>query len=486
MKDKPNIVVFMTDQQNAATIGPGGLADTPHVDAFMESAVHFPRAYCPAPHCCPSRATLFTGLYPSQHGVWNNVEVDNALSRGVYDDVRMFPELLKENGYNTLFAGKWHVSAYEGPLDRGFDRVLREYISNYGRREPRNLPSHNDWEHVFNGRTPMDSADTPKEFGRIVREGYPPLFMFGAEENPFGDGDTAALACEAIRDYDSDSPFFLYVGTTGPHDPYTPPQEFLDLYRNRDIRLPENFRDAMADKPGLYRRTRDMFALSEDEHREMIRRYLAFCSYEDHLFGQLVDALKAKGIYDDTLIVYLSDHGEYMGAHGLWTKGLPCFDEAYRICAVVGGGGIEGGRTCDKLISLADFAPTFLDAAGVRQRGMLGCSLLPLLKSGEPTAWRSEMYTQTNGNEAYGIQRAVWNDRWKYVLNMFDYDELYDLRNDPLEMTNLIDREEYKDVVRDLCRKIWQFARLTGDTCTCPYVTTALAPYGPGIVYAPE
>lgn len=481
MKDKPNIVVFMTDQQNAATIGPNGLADTPNLDAFMKEAVHFSHAYCPAPHCCPSRATLFTGLYPSQHGVWNNVEVDNALSRGVFDGITMFPERLKANGYNTVFAGKWHVSAYEGPGERGFDRVLREYISNYGRMSRRNAPAHNDWEHVFNGKTRLDSAATPKEFGRIVREGYPPFRMFDTAENPYGDGDTTALACEAIRRYDSDAPFFMYVGTTGPHDPYTPPREFLDRYRIEDIRLPGNFADSMADKPGLYRRTRDRFALSEDEHREAIRRYLAFCSYEDHLFGQLVEAVRKKGIYDDTIIVYLSDHGEYMGAHGLWTKGLPCFDEAYRICAVVGGNGVRGGRSCERLVSLADFAPTFLDVADVGGDGMLGRSLVPFLKGEEPAAWRTEMFTQTNGNEAYGIQRAVWNGRWKYVLNMFDYDELYDRENDPLEMTNLINNPEYGDVVREMCRSVWRFAKLTGDACTCPYITTAMAPFGPGV-----
>lgn len=483
MREKPNIVVFMTDQQSAASIGAKGLADTPHLDAFMEDAVHFTRAYCPAPHCCPSRATFFTGLYPSQHGVWNNVEVDNALSRGVYDGVAMFPERLKAGGYNTFFSGKWHVSAYEGPLERGFDQVLREYISNYGRMERRNRPTHGDWENVFNGKTALDTRDTPKEFGRIVRDGYPPFFMFGEDGNPFGDSTTTRLSCEAIRQYQGDAPFLMYVGTTGPHDPYTPPREYLDRYSLKDIRLPDNFHDPMTDKPGLYRRTRDSFSLSEDEHCEAIRRYLAFCSYEDHLFGELVAAIREKGIYDDTMIVYLSDHGEYMGAHGLWTKGLPCFEEAYRICAVMGGAGIRGRRECERLVSLADFAPTFLEAAGLDVGDMVGESLLPLVEDSGLAQWRTSMFTQTNGNEAYGIQRAVWNDRWKYVMNMFDYDELYDRENDPLEMTNLIQRTEYADIVRDLSREIWRFARLTGDNCTCPYITTALAPYGPGILW---
>lgn len=92
------------------------------------------------------------------------------------------------------------------------------------------------------------------------------------------------------------------------------------------------------------------------------------------------------------------------------------------------------------------------------------------------------MHTQTNGNELYGIQRAVWNRKWKYVFNGFDYDELYDLEKDPLEMRNLIKEKAYEEVVEQMCGKMWEFARDTGDNCTCPYIMVSLAPYGPGII----
>ena len=95
------------------------------------------------------------------------------------------------------------------------------------------------------------------------------------------------------------------------------------------------------------------------------------------------------------------------------------------------------------------------------------------------------MYTQTNGNERYGIQRAVWNRKWKYVFNGFDYDELYDLERDPLEMHNLLhnSEEEYQEIVEEMCKKMWTFARDTGDNCTCPYIMVSLAPFGPGIIW---
>jgi len=255
----------------------GSQAITPNIDRFKKRSVQFTECYTTSPHCSPSRAGFFSGLYPSQHNVWNNVEVDNTLSRGLYDGIKLFPEILKENGWDNTFAGKWHVSALEGPLDRGFDKVLREYISNYRRMKSSNSPQFLDWEEVYDNKDNM-KLDDSKDFGEIVRPGYPKYHQFCADENPFGDGDTVKLVCEDIKNRKSDDPFFYYVGTTGPHDPYCPLQRFIDLYKDVDIKLPESFEDDMMDKPALYRRTRDCFKLTKEEHIESIRRYLAFVS----------------------------------------------------------------------------------------------------------------------------------------------------------------------------------------------------------------
>jgi len=482
MKKKPNFIVFMTDQQNAQTIRPGHIAKTPNIDAFAKKSMLFTDAYTTSPHCCPSRAAFFTGLYPSEHNVWNNVEVDNALSRGLYDGITCFPEVLQENHYKTVFAGKWHVSAVEGPEDRGFSDVLNEYVSNYGRFESGNNPVTNDWDHVYTNKETLKFDDS-KEFGEIVRPGYPKYFQFGVDEKPFSDALSVDNACESLDAYDSEDPFFMYVGVTGPHDPYCAPQRFIDMYKDVEITLPDNFDDPMTDKPGLYRRTRDCFSLTREEHIESIRHYLAFVSYEDYLFGKLMARLKANNLEEDTYVLFVTDHGDYMGAHGLWAKVLPCFKEAYQICAVLGGGFISEGSVCDELVSITDFFPTFLELANIQYtKHIIGKSLVPFLHGNKLPDWRTEIYTQTNGNEIYGIQRAVWNRKWKYVLNMFDYDELYDLENDPLEMHNVITREENKPVVKDLCKKLWIFARDTKDNCTCPYIMVSFAPYGPGIV----
>lgn len=483
MEKRPNIIVFMTDQQNADTIKKNHMAITPNIEKFCNESLVFEEAYCPSPHCCPSRASFFTSLYPSQHGVWHNVEIDNAISRGVFDGIRMFPEILRENGYHTYFSGKWHVSAYEGPMDRGFERVLHEYVSNYGRFRQENKPRFKDWEEVYNREELIDFKGEKEEFGQISREGYPKYYQFGTDENPFGDTTTVEKACEVIREYDETEPFFMYIGTTGPHDPYCPPKKYLELYRDVEIKLPESYSDTMEDKPALYRRTRERLDLTVEEQIESIKRYLAFVSYEDDLFGQVLDTVRKKGIYENTYILYLTDHGDYLGAHGLWAKGLPCFHEAYHICAAIGGGDIKECQRVDQFVSMVDFAPTILELAGVEELlSNVGKSLVPFIRKQTPGEWRTEMFTQTNGNELYGIQRAVWNREWKYVFNGFDYDELYHIKEDPHEMYNLIGKKEYEDVVKELCRKMWMFARDTKDTCTCAYILVSLAPYGPGIV----
>ena len=118
--DRPNILIFMTDHQRADTVLPEHPAITPNLDRFAQEGVMFTNAFCPSPHCCPSRATFFSGLYPSRHGVWNNVCNRQALSRGLNDGVRLWSQDLAEAGYEMHFCGKWHVSVVESPRDRGW------------------------------------------------------------------------------------------------------------------------------------------------------------------------------------------------------------------------------------------------------------------------------------------------------------------------------------------------------------------------------
>ena len=482
---RPNFLVFMTDHQRGDTQPPFGFAKTPNLDRLFRNGASFTHAFCPSPHCAPSRATFFSGLYPSGHGVWDNVNVSNAKSRGLFDGVRLFSEDLKDAGYNLFFAGKWHVSDTEGPEKRGFE-VIAPSWEKYQPEERR--PQMRDWKTYTLGWD-MSNPAKPRAEGEIIRPGFHRTVMYGEreinKEDPYGDHQKIEKTIQHIETMPVDKPFFIFVGMYGPHSPYIVPQKYLDLYPIESIRLPGSFNDRMNDKPAMYRRIRERFdQLSETEHLQCLRHYLAYCTYEDHLFGRLLDALEKRGLLSETVVAYNSDHGDYAGAHGLWEKGLPCFKEAYHVNSVIGYGGIPArNAVVDEFVSLADYAPTFLEMAGVQtDRRFAGQSLAGFLRGGKPENWRAEMFTQSNGNENYGIQRAVFDRKFKYVYNAFDYDELYDLENDPHETRNLRGQPGTEGVIRGMWEKLWRFALENRDDISNSYTITAMQPYGPGII----
>ena len=493
MEKRPNILIFMTDQQRGGTVLPHSplKAITPNLDRFRSQGVTFAEAHCPSPHCCPSRATFFTGLYPSQHGVWNNVTVPNALSRGLNPGTRLWSQDLRASGYDLYFTGKWHVSATETPADYGWDMRDRRHDEAAGvPHVTGDIGQHaaqRDWSrYAANPGLEFPGARLEAE---VRRPGYGGYVHYGVHPDKFGDRDVVHDAVSALpRLKAKGRPWCLYAGTLGPHDPYFVPQEYLDLYPADSIELPPNFADRMKDKPALYRRTRGVFdQLSESEHREALRHYLAFCTFQDALFGELLSALDASGQADNTVVLFCSDHGDYAGDHGLWAKGLPCFRGAYHVPLVVRDPRAErvrSGSTVEAFVSLADIGPTIAEWAGVAAPADTpGRSLVPLLRGDIPVGWRDAIFTQSNGNELYGIQRSVTTREWKFVHNGFDFDELYDLRNDPDEQINRIDDPSLAAMADAAMRRIWEFAHAVGDRYTNDYIMVGLARQGPGSAF---
>jgi arylsulfatase A-like enzyme len=333
-----------------------------------------------------------------------------------------------------------------------------------------------------------DEESTSRGEGEILRPGYGSNRLYGTDSGRRNQHDETAVA-RGLEMLDSlttmSQPWCLYVGAIAPHDPYMVAQEYLDLYDLDDVPLPISYADNLKDKPAIYRRMRDTIfgQLTQREVREAIRHFWAYCTYLDDLFGRLLGALEATGQSDNTLVLYCSDHGDYCGDHGLFAKGIPSFQGAYHVPAVMRWPAAisEPGRRVDEFVSLADFAPTFLEVAGVTDdQSFSGESLVPFLQNETPSDWRDEIHTQCNGVELYYTQRSVRTKDTKYVFNGFDWDELYDLRADPHEMRNLADDPAYESVKRDLCRRMWRFALREDDTAINPYITVGLAPYGPG------
>jgi len=474
---KPNILIFMTDHQRADTVLPEHPAVTPNLDQFVREGVAFTHTFCPSPHCCPSRATFFSGLYPSRHGVWNNVCNRQALSNGLKAGVRLWSEDLVEAGYQMHFSGKWHVSAEESPADRGWSEhfVSAAAGTHHGVT----------WEHYANLAAEPDAAQ--RDAGEILRPGYGKYRLYGTGREEGTPHDEAAVAAtlEVIDSLSTkDEPWCLYVGAIAPHDPYDPPQRYLDLYDLGDVSLPPSYVDEMIDKPAIYRRMRDTIfgQLSEREVRDGIRHFWAYCSYLDDLFGRILNTLEETGQSHNTLVLYCSDHGDYCGEHGLFAKGIPCFRGAYHVPAIIRWPAFiqKPGRRVEAFVSLADFAPTFLEVAGANPgRHLAGASLVPFLRDETPSDWRDEIHSQCNGVELYYTQRSVMTRQFKYVFNGFDRDELYDLRSDPNEMNNISDDPAYEAIKRELCHRMWRFAWREDDTAINPYITVGLAPYGP-------
>jgi arylsulfatase A-like enzyme len=518
--ERPNILIFMEEQHQGQAVLPDYPTIMPNVRRFASQGVTFPRAFCPAPHCCPSRASFQTGLYPSEHGVFNNVDTDTAIHANPYPGIPFFSRKLREAGYDLMFSGKWHVARDRFPQDYGWTNLN---------------PSHKEaWTPVYvEGRTRQSSywdkaqkqlkENTPRKAGEVLRPGWGNLKLYGSfpPKGPHGYEGTPDYAIvrrgiEALPKLASgEKPWCLMIAPVhGGHDPYIGPRTFVDMYHPESVKLPPSFRDTLEDKPRIYQRMRYEYwrQLSDQEVRQAIRHYWANLTMQDTLFGLVLDALERTGQAENTLVVYCADHGDYAGAHGLWAKGVPSFHEGYNIpCVIRWPRGVANpGRRVEAFVSTTDFGPTFLDAAGVpaSEVQMSGHSLVPWLRGETPSNWREAIIEQLNGVELYYTQRIVMTKDYKYVYNGFDYDELYDLRRDPHEMVNLAfpnvkqaraameegrGLESRRDVPwpplspdlsevrQDLLQRMWKFGQEHKDQIFNPYLTVAMAPLGPGI-----
>lgn len=479
---QPNLLIFMTDQERGDVVAPDHPCITPNATRLAHEGIRFTQTYCPSPHCCPSRATFMTGLYPSRHGVYNNVCNPAAIHRTVFEGVTMFSEPLRAAGYNLAYAGKWHVSNTENPADRGWEELAV--------RARAGSSMHigiDQWKHKK-----LDEG-AERQHGQVLRPGWGTIQLFDSyptdTEHPYESHDDYTVVKSALDALPAlaaqEQPWCLYVGVTGPHDDFVVPQHYVDMYDLAEIPLPANFADTLHDKPAVYQRMREMYwsQFSEEEVRDCLRHYWAFCTMEDELFGLLLDKLDELGQKENTLVLFVSDHGEYCGSHGLYCKGVPSFREAYHVPAIVRypNGIANPGRVAEAFVSLADFAPTFMELAGASAPDNLtGQSLTPFLRDETPEQWRDAIFAQCNGVELYYSQRSVMTRDFKYVYNGFDNDELYDLRVDPLEMTNLAGDPAYTAIKHDLVRRMWRFAAEQDDELIMnPYYTVALAPWGP-------
>mgnify|MGYP005838888411 CR=1 FL=1 len=482
--ERPNILIFMTDQHQAQVIGQDHPCRTPNMDKFASEGLRFTSTYTTMAHCCPARASFMTGLYPSQHGIYNNVNNDQAINLSLNLGVETFSEKLKGAGYDLYYSGKWHVSNTENPSDRGWEEI---FVGAPAARKGKFTGSNRK---SFLESKEWNLNDTIRGRGEILRPGWGTFKLYGTDEEGKTNADKKilSLGLEKLEQLGNHpNPWCLAISVNAPHDAFIMGEKYSKMYNPEDIELPPNYYDDMKDKPGIYRRMRKLWSqLTEEEVKESIAHYWGFCTMVDDMFGQVLDTLDRISQRDNTLVIFVSDHGEHCGAHGIYCKGISSFDEGYRVPLVMRWPGKinNPGRSVDEFVTLMDIAPTLIEVTGAEQLNKCsGKSLMPFLRGEQPEDWRDAIYTQCNGVEIYYTSRTVKDKGYKYVYTPIDIDELYDLKNDPYEMKNLIDEPSMQDIKKQMIKKMWQKAFESEDTIFNRYITVALADYGPGIIY---
>ena len=454
MTEHPNILFLMTDQQQARTVFPGAVCRTPNLDAIEREGVCFTRAYTPNTICCPVRASLLTGVLPHTHGMHDNTHVVDELRSKFDASLATWPQRLVDEGYQTAYFGKWHVERSERLESFGFqdyDLIGESYAEH---RRSQDLPR----SYVLTSHKSMG--------GR----GYRDAVLYGVTDEPVEASRPAFIYSQAI-DYlqqraAPDKPWCLFVSTPEPHDPYIAHRSFYNLYDPEEIPEPINWRDSMADKPNVLKRMQTVFQdMTWPEFAEAIRCYYASCSLIDDQIGRLVDVVKARDEWEDTIVVFLADHGDMMGGHGLFCKGISPYEEVHNVPLILRVPGMhEAGSTCQRVVESCGIGSTLLDLVGAEPLpGQHFRSLTPLLRDARDPDWEDVAYAECHGSRYSVTQRIVWQGDQKLVMNAFDYDELYDLSNDPGELHNLAGQPRYAELKERLLRRIWRFVEETGD-----------------------
>jgi arylsulfatase A-like enzyme len=482
MSARPNILLLLNDHQAYYRHGwdGGPRPQRPHFDRLAAGGVSFSRAYTACPLCMPARRTILTGVFPHRHRLLNNDEPQ------VPAPYELYFRRLAEQGYQNYYYGKWHAgrpgSAYEHGC-AGFSYPsfanpyntpeYEAYIAERGLPTAEHLVEHNFWihmkhlAHVRPGTRRRGAAGWFDGYGLTLtpKETHEAFFL-------------AHLACERLRELARrDQPFALRVDFWGPHHPHFPTQEFADLYDPAEIPVYGSFHDDLKNKPDNYHfesrhplgresRIIQPSAWSWAQWQKLIARCYAHITMIDAAGGLILDTLDELGLTQSTFVVWTADHGDALACHGgHFDKGSYLPEEVLRIpMAIRSPGHIEPGGTSDRLVSLIDLGPTFLNLAGTRfEHETDGTSLLGLC-TGAAGEWREDLMCETHGvDDDVVIGRSLITDRYKYSAYAGLMHEMYDLRDDPYELNNLIDDPACGDLRAEMRRRLLAWQQRTRD-----------------------
>lgn len=428
--DKPNLILIMTDQQRFDCLGAMGnpYISTPNIDGLVTDGALFMNAYSSTPSSTPARAGLLTGCSPWQHGMLGYSKVAEKYPHEM-------PRMLKDAGYYTYGIGKMHYAPQRNL--HGFHGTL---LDESGRVESPDFVS--DYRQWFSLEAPGLNPDETG-VGWNAHQGK----TYVMQERLHPTQWTGNEAIRFIQNYDLDKPLFLKISFARPHSPYDPPQRYADMYKGKKVIEPYigDWCQPFADRPN----TADApFGDFGKEHAiESRQYYYGAITFIDDQIGRIIESLKEKGVYDNSLIIFLSDHGDMLGDHHHWRKTY-AYEGSSHVPFIVKPPkewNIQLNRKIEQVVELRDVLPTFLDAASIdKPTEMNGMSILPLLNN-DNAGWRSYIDMEHAAiYENHNYWAGLTDGKMKYIWFFRTGEEqLFDLNTDRSETINLAGNKKY-------------------------------------------
>jgi arylsulfatase A-like enzyme len=428
--DKPmNVVMLIADDLNSWLLeNPErytGKVIAPNLKTLGSSGVNFKYAYTAAPVCSPSRTAFFSGVAPWKSGVYNNAQTISKSEALNQDAVLSLAGLFKKGGYDTFGYGK---------ITHGWDQDEH-------------------WnEHVGHKRDPAPPG-APLAGLSGGEQDWGPIHFTEEQMNDTGGADKAI----AVLKRKHDKPFFLAYGTFNPHMPWYVPQKYFDMYPLDQIVLPELKEDDLDDLPPLARAVSDgigSFAdkvIKSGKHKEAVQAYLATTTYVDTQFGRVLDALEKSPYKDNTIVVFLTDHGLHLGEKHHWQKTTLWEEGTHTLLMFRAPGVTQAGGISERFVSLQDIYPTLAELCKLTPPDYLdGRSLVPLLK--DPKApWESTAITGLCDKGKTDLAYiSIRHELGRYTRYGLEEEEFYDTTKDPHEWTNQIDNPDYAATIKKL------------------------------------
>lgn len=426
---KPNILFLFADDQRADAIGASGNSyiRTPNIDRLAKTGVRFTSAYVMGGHhgaiCAPSRAMLMSGK--SLFHVYDKLE-----------GVHTMPMHFAENGYETFGTGKWHNLAptFEASFQKGKNVLIGGMSNHY--------------------KVPCRDLGTDRKLSKPVIKGFSTDLFAGA-------------AIDYINEYSSgkrDRPFFCYVAFTAPHDPRSPREDYIGMYPPESIPIPGNFKKLhpfVFDQLDIRDENLAPWPRTPEIIQESLADYYALISHMDARIGDIIETLKQKGLFENTIIVYAADNGLAIGSHGLLGK-QDLYEHSMNVPLIITGPGIPKDKVTDALVYLYDLFPTLSDLCKLPVPERIDGKDLTRVIKGDSSGVRNALYT------AYrNTARAVRTKEWKIIYYpQRNYTQLFNLKMDPLELNNLALVSEYQSQKEELMKLLKDFHTATNDTAT--------------------